>query len=162
MEEVDRIARENGWSRPVSAQNRYSLLHREPENDLLPVCERLGIGVLPYFPLASGLLTGKYKGGIPPGSRGALENMSFLVKSLTYESRNAAVERLEGIATELGCTVAQLAIAWCARNPNVSSVITGASKLEQLRSNLAAADVVDKLSPEVLTRIDAITQPLAQ
>ena len=91
-----------------------------------------------------------------------MESMSFLVKGLTDETRNAAVGQLETIAAELGCSVAQLAIAWVAANPHVSSVITGASKLEQLRANLGAIDVLPKLVPEVMARIDAISAPLAQ
>jgi aryl-alcohol dehydrogenase-like predicted oxidoreductase len=88
--------------------------------------------------------------------------MGFLVKGLTDSAKNAAVARLEGIAAELGCNVAQLAIAWVARNPHVSTVITGASRIDQLRGNLGALEVVDKLDPDVLARIDAITRPLAQ
>ena len=112
--------------------------------------------------IASGLLTGKYKAGIPSGSRGAMESMSFLVKSLTDDAKNAAVGKLEGIAAELGCSVAQLAIAWCARNRNVSTVITGASRLAQLQDNLKAIDVLPRLTPDVLDRIEAISAPLAQ
>jgi len=87
--------------------------------------------------------------------------MSFLVKSLTDPAKNEAVVRLEGIAAELGCTVAQLAIAWCARNPRVSTVITGASRIEQLRSNLGALEVLPKLTQDVIERIDEVTAPLA-
>ncbi|HUP09554.1 MAG TPA: aldo/keto reductase [Caldimonas sp.] len=157
------IAERHHLRKPVVEQPQYHLFHRKRvEQEYARLYEDIGLGLTTWSPLASGLLTGKYKGGIPPGSRGALENMSFLVKSLTDDAKNGAVARLEAIAAELGCNVAQLAIAWCARNPNVSSVITGASKLEQLRSNLGAAGVVDKLTPEVLARIDEIALPLAQ
>jgi aryl-alcohol dehydrogenase-like predicted oxidoreductase len=88
--------------------------------------------------------------------------MDFLVAGLTDAAKNAAVGQLEAVAAELGCSVAQLAIAWVARNPHVSTVITGASRLDQLRGNLGALEVVDKLTPEWLARIDAITRPLAQ
>jgi aryl-alcohol dehydrogenase-like predicted oxidoreductase len=88
--------------------------------------------------------------------------MSWLANSLTDERKSAAVAQLEGVAGELGCTVAQLAIAWVAKNPRVSTVITGASKLSQLQSNLGAVEVIAKLTPEVMAKIDAISAPLAQ
>ena len=112
-------------------------------------------------PLASGLLTGKYRDGIPADSRGAMKGMGFLEKTLTDPAKNAAVGELEGIAAALGCSVSQLAIAWAAKNPRVSTVITGASKLGQLRDNLGAIAVIPKLTPEVLARIDELTKPLA-
>jgi aryl-alcohol dehydrogenase-like predicted oxidoreductase len=90
-----------------------------------------------------------------------MKGMGFLEKSLTDEAKNAAVGQLEGIAAELGCNVSQLAIAWVAKNPRVSTVITGASKISQLQSNLGAGNVIAKLTPEVLARIDEITKPLA-
>ena len=98
---------------------------------------------------------------MPAGSRGALENMSFLAPGLTDAAKNAAVARLEPIAAELGATVAQLAIAWAAKNPRVSTVITGASSLAQLQANLGAAALLPKLTPEVIGRIDTVTRPLA-
>jgi len=98
---------------------------------------------------------------VPAGSRGALQNMSFLVKGLTDEEKNAAVAKIEPIAAELGASVAQLAIAWCAANPRVSTVITGASTLAQLQANLGAVDVLAKLTPEVKARIEEVTAPLA-
>jgi aryl-alcohol dehydrogenase-like predicted oxidoreductase len=91
-----------------------------------------------------------------------MESMSWLAKTLTDEKKSKAVAQLEGIASELGCTVAQLAIAWVAKNPHVSTVITGASKLSQLQSNLGAVDVIAKLTPDVMAKIDAISAPLAQ
>ena len=111
--------------------------------------------------MASGLLTGKYKDGVPPGSRGAVENYAFLRDGLTHPAKNAAVAQLAPIAAELGCTLAQLALAWAAKNPRVSSVITGASRVDQLQSNLGALVVIDKLTPEVMARIAAVTEPLA-
>jgi aryl-alcohol dehydrogenase-like predicted oxidoreductase len=91
-----------------------------------------------------------------------MENMGFLAKSLNDPAKKAAIAKLELVAADLGCNVAQLAIAWAAKNPRVSSVITGASKLSQLQSNLGAVDVMEKLTPEVLARIDEICVPLAQ
>ena len=156
------IADRHHLHKPVMEQPQYHLFHRQRvEQEYARLYEDIGLGLTTWSPLASGLLTGKYKDGVPAGSRGALENMSFLVKGLTDAGKNAAVGQLEGIAAELGCSVAQLAIAWVARNPRVSTVITGASRLSQLQSNLAAAEVIQRLSPEVLAAIDAATLPLA-
>jgi aryl-alcohol dehydrogenase-like predicted oxidoreductase len=144
-------------------QPQYHLFHRQRvEVEYARLYDDIGLGLTTWSPLASGLLTGKYRAGVPEGSRGALENMAFLREGLTDPAKNAAVAQLEPIATELDCTLAQLAIAWVAKNPRVSTVITGASKLSQLQSNLGALQVLDKLTPEVMARIDAITQPLAK
>ncbi|MBP6765350.1 MAG: aldo/keto reductase, partial [Rubrivivax sp.] len=141
---------------------QYHLLHRDRvEKEYSRLYDDMGLGLTTWSPLASGLLTGKYKNGAPEGSRGALENMAFLRDGLLDPAKNAAVSRLEPIAAELGGTLAQMAIAWVARNPRVSSVITGASKLSQLQANLGALALVDKLTPEVLARIDAVTAGLA-
>jgi aryl-alcohol dehydrogenase-like predicted oxidoreductase len=143
-------------------QPQYHLLHRERvEKEYSRLYDDMGLGLTTWSPLASGLLTGKYKNGVPEGSRGALENMAFLRDGLLDPAKNAAVARLEPIAAELGCTLAQLAIAWVAHNPRVSTVITGASRLPQLQANLGALAVVDKLTPEVLARVDAVTAGLA-
>jgi len=156
------IADRHHLHKPVMEQPQYHLFHRKRvEQEYARLYDDIGLGLTTWSPLASGLLTGKYRAGIPPGSRGALENMGWLAKGLTDEAKNAAVASLEAVAAELGITVAQLAIAWAARNPRVSTVITGASNVAQLRSNLAAVDAIAKLTPEVLARIDAITLPLA-
>jgi len=131
------------------------------EAEYAPLYDAIGLGLTTWSPLASGLLTGKYKSGVPSGSRGALESMAFLTKGLTDLAKNAAVAELEPIARELGATLAQLAIAWAAKNPRVSTVITGASTMAQLKSNLGAVEVLAKLTPEVLARIDKLTLPLA-
>jgi voltage-dependent potassium channel beta subunit len=157
------IADKHHLHKPVVEQPQYHLFHRKRvEQEYARLYDDIGLGLTTWSPLASGLLTGKYKDGIPPGSRGAMESMSFLAKSLTDAAKAKAVTRLEGIAAELGCTVAQLAIAWVAKNPRVSSVITGASKLTQLQSNLGAVDVIGKLTPQVMAAIDEISAPLAQ
>ncbi len=156
------IAERHHLHKPVMEQPQYHLFHRKRvEEEYARLYEDIGLGLTTWSPLASGLLTGKYKAGVPAGSRGALESMGFLVKNLTDAAKNDAVARLEGVAAELGCSVSQLAIAWVARNPRVSTVITGASRLSQLQSNLAAAEVIEKLTPAVLAQIDEITQPLA-
>jgi len=157
------IAERHHLRKPVMEQPQYHLFHRQRvEQEYASLYDELGLGLTTWSPLASGLLTGKYREGVPSGSRGALENMAFLAKSLTDPARNAAVGKLEPIAAELSCSVAQLAIAWAARNPHVSTVITGASTIGQLRANLGAVDVLPKLTPEVLARIDAATQSLAE
>jgi voltage-dependent potassium channel beta subunit len=156
------IADRHHLHKPVTEQPQYHLFHRSRvETEYAPLYDAIGLGLTTWSPLASGLLTGKYRAGVPAGSRGALENMGFLVQGLTHPERNAAVAQLERIAAELGCSTAQLAIAWVAQQPHVGTVITGASRPAQLRENLGALDVLDKLSPEVLARIDALTRPLA-
>ena len=157
------IAERHHLHKPVMEQPQYNLFHRKRvEQEYARLYEDIGLGLTTWSPLASGLLTGKYKDGIPVGSRGAMENMGFLAKSLNDSAKRAAVAELEVVAADLGCKVAQLAIAWVAKNPRVSSVITGASKLSQLQSNLGAVEVMDRLTPDVMTRIDQICAPLAQ
>jgi len=156
------IADRHGWHKPVVEQPQYHLFHRRRvEQEYARLYEDTGLGLTTWSPLASGLLTGKYAAGVPEGSRGALETMAFLRDGLTHPAKNAAVQQLAPIAAELGGSVAQLALAWVAKNPRVSSVITGASKLPQLQSNLGALALLDKLTPEVLARIDALTAGLA-
>ena len=156
------IAERHHLHKPVMEQPQYNLFWRKRvEQEYARLYEDIGLGLTTWSPLASGLLTGKYRHGVPAGSRGALEGMSFLVKGLTDAAKNEAVGKLDAVASDLGCRLAQLAIAWVARNPRVSTVITGASRLSQLKDNLAAVDVIPKLTPEVLARIDEITAPLA-
>ena len=148
--------------KPVVEQPQYNLFHRKRvEQEYARLYDDIGLGLTTWSPLASGLLTGKYRSGVPAGSRGALANMGFLVKGLTDKAKNDAVAGLEAIASELGGNVAQLAIAWANRNPRVSSVILGASRLSQLTDNLGALALTPKLTPEVLARIDALTLALA-
>jgi voltage-dependent potassium channel beta subunit len=152
------IADRHHLHKPVMEQPQYNLFHRERvEKEYARLYEDIGLGLTTWSPLASGLLTGKYQKGIPEGSRGALANMGYLTKSLTDEKKLAAVARLEPIAKALGCSVAQLAIAWAAKNPRVSTVITGASKMTQLQANLSAAEVITQLTPEVMAKIDEAT-----
>ena len=156
------IAERHHLHKPVMEQPQYHLFHRKRvEKQYLRLYDDMGLGLTTWSPLASGLLTGKYKQGVPDDSRGARRDMAFLVEGLTHEAKNAAVAKLEPVAADLGCSLAQLAIAWAAKNPRVSTVITGASKLSQLQSNLAAAEIIPKLTPEVLQRIDEITLKLA-
>ncbi|HXF79865.1 MAG TPA: aldo/keto reductase [Usitatibacter sp.] len=157
------VAERHHLRKPVVEQPEYNLFHRERvESEYRRLYEDIGIGLTTWSPLASGLLTGKYRNGVPADSRGAIPRMKFLVEDLTDRAKNDAVGKLDGIAKELGCSLAQLAVAWCARNPNVSTVITGASRVSQVEENLAAAGVIAKLTPPVMERIDAITSPLAR
>jgi voltage-dependent potassium channel beta subunit len=156
------IAERHHLHKPVMEQPQYHLFHRKKvEEEYARLYEDIGLGLTTWSPLASGLLTGKYRHGIPADSRGAMKGMGFLEKTLTDTAKNAAVGQLEEVAASLDCTVSQLAIAWAAKNPRVSTVITGASKLSQLRDNLGAVGVIPKLTPEVLARIDELTKPLA-
>jgi aryl-alcohol dehydrogenase-like predicted oxidoreductase len=134
--EVDALARERGWARPVSAQNEYSLLKRDAEDELLPTCARLGIGVLPYFPLASGLLTGKYRRGEPRPEGTRLATRDEVFTDETFDR----LEALEGFAQGRGDTLLEVAIGGLLAEPAVSSVIAGATKPEQVRANAAAGE----------------------
>ena len=156
------IAERHHLHKPVVEQPQYHLFHREKvEREFARLYDDIGLGLTTWSPLASGLLTGKYRAGIPKDSRGAMQNMSFLHDQLTDKAKNDAVAKLEPIAKDLGASVAQLAIAWAAKNPRVSSVITGASSVKQLKDNLKAAELLPKLTPEVLRQIDEVTAALA-
>jgi voltage-dependent potassium channel beta subunit len=151
------IADRRNLHKPVVEQPQYNLLHRKRvEQEYARLYEDIGLGLTTWSPLASGLLSGKYQKGVPPGSRGALESYAFLRDGLTDPAKNAIVGKLEAVAKELGCTLAQLALAWCVRNPRVSTVITGATRVEQINENMLALDVVAKLTPDVMTRLDGI------
>jgi aryl-alcohol dehydrogenase-like predicted oxidoreductase len=136
VEEVDLLAQERGLTRPVSAQNQYSLLRREAQEELLPTCERLGIGVLPYFPLASGLLTGKYRRGEPHPEGTRLAGRDDVFTDETFDR----VEALERYAAERNVTLLDVAIGGLLAQPAVASVIAGATKPEQVRANAAAGE----------------------
>jgi aryl-alcohol dehydrogenase-like predicted oxidoreductase len=138
-------------------QPQYNLFERDRvEKEFAPLYERIGLGLTTWSPLASGLLTGKYKDGVPPGSRAALPGYGWLQAEVTDADANRRVRELGVIAGELGVSLPQLSISWCASNPHVSTVITGASRVEQVRENLGALDVLDRLTPEILERIDTI------
>ncbi len=150
------IAERHHLHKPVVEQPQYNLFdRRRVEQEYARLYEDIGLGLTTWSPLKSGLLTGKYADGVPEGSRGALAAYDWLQGTLTDAQANAQVANLKPIAEELGCTLAQLAIAWCATNPNVSSVITGASKVEQVTQNFAAFDVIAKLDEDMLDRINA-------
>ncbi len=146
-----------GWHKPTMEQPEYNLFHRERvEKEYARLYEDIGLGTTIWSPLASGLLTGKYQKGIPQGSRGALKGYGWLKDDLTDKNNLARVAKLGKIAKELDCKLSQLALAWCAKNPNVSTVIMGASRVEQLRENLKTLDVLPKLTDDVMKRINEI------
>ncbi len=150
------IAERHHLHKPVMEQPQYNLFHRERvEQEYAQLYRDIGLGTTIWSPLASGMLTGKYNAGIPPDSRGALKGYEWLAERLTDAAKIAVVKRLEPIAKDLSCTLAQLSLAWCLKNPNVSSVITGATRPAQVRENLKALDVVPKLAPDVMARIEA-------
>ena len=137
-------------------QPEYNLFNRRKvEREYARLYDDIGLGLTTWSPLASGLLTGKYLDGVPDGSRATLPGYEWLKAMLTDPDRNAKVRRLAAVADELGCSLAQLSIAWCARNPHVSTVITGASRVEQVDENLGALDVLARLDDEVVARIEA-------
>lgn len=157
VKEAFRVAREHHLTPPTMEQPQYSLLARQRfEVEYAPLWKDFGYGATIWSPLASGLLSGKYDHGVPEGSRLGMQQYGWLKDRLLTRENLERVKRLEPIARELGCTRAQLAIAWCLRNPNVSTVITGATRPEQVHENMKAIDVVAKLTPDVVRRIEAI------
>ena len=151
------IAERHHLHKPITEQPVYNLFERHRfSSEYERVYKEYGYGTTIWSPLASGLLTGKYNKGIPEGSRGALKGYDWLHKLLTDKEKIAMVQDLEPIATELGCTLSQLSLAWCLKNPYVSTVITGASRVEQVHENMKAIEVAPRLTPEILERIDTI------
>ncbi len=154
------IAERHHLRKPVAEQPQYNLLARQRvEREYARLYEDIGLGLTTWSPLASGLLTGKYLDGMPEGSRASLPGYEWLQARLTDEGENAKARQLKVLADELGCDMGQLALAWCVRNPHVSTVITGASTVEQLRSNLGALDILPLITDEVAERLDAISPP---
>lgn len=154
------VARREHLIPPTMEQPQYHMFHRERvEKELLPLYTRIGLGTTTWSPLAGGLLTGKYNEGVPKGTRVTLPGYEWLRSHVEGPEAKAQIEKvkkLEPIARELGCTMAQLAIAWCLRVPYVSTVITGASRVEQVKENLKAIDVVKMLTDDVLARIEKV------
>jgi len=150
------IAMQNGLTPPQMEQPQYNLLHRERvEKEYLPLYREIGLGTTIWSPLSSGLLSGKYAKGTPQGSRATLKGYEWLRANVMTAENIEKVKKLEPIADELGCTMAQLSLAWCLKNPNVSTVITGASKPEQVAENMKAVEVVAKLDTGILDRIES-------
>jgi len=155
--EAIHIAEHHHLHKPVVEQPQYSLFEQGRMNgDYVRFYKTYGYGTTTWSPLASGLLTGKYQKGIPDDSRGGLKGYQWLHPSLTDAQKLAKVAALEPIAKNIGCTLSQLAIAWCLKNPFVSTVITGASRVSQVHENMKAADFADALTPEIMGKIDVI------
>jgi len=151
------IAERHHLHKPVAEQPEYNLFKRERfETEYARVFSDYRYGSTTWSPLASGLLTGKYASGIPADSRARLKGYDWLHKRMTDAERGEKVQALGTLARQMGCSLAQFAIAWVLKNPNVSTVITGASRVEQIRENMAAADLVPRFTPDVLTAIDAV------
>jgi voltage-dependent potassium channel beta subunit len=150
------IADRHHLHKPVMEQPQYNLLHRDRvEKEYARLYRDIGLGTTVWSPLASGLLTGKYNDGIPPGTRGTVKGYEWLAERLSDPQKIAVVRRLGPIAADLGCTLAQMSLAWCLVNPHVSTVITGASRPAQVAENMKALDVVPRLTPDVIGRIEA-------
>lgn len=150
------ICDRHGWHKPTMEQPQYHLLHRDRvEVEYSRLYDDIGLGTTIWSPLASGILTGKYNSGIPKGSRAMLKGYGWLKDEITADKIDK-VKKLARIASRVGATLPQFAIAWCARNEHVSTVITGASRLEQLQENLRALEILPHLTPEVLLEVDRI------
>jgi voltage-dependent potassium channel beta subunit len=153
---ADSIARQYHLTPPSMEQPQYNMLVRDKvEKEFAPLYKELGYGTTIWSPLASGILTGKYNDGIPDDSRMALKGYGWLRKELT-EEKIKTVRQLKSVSDDLGISLPQLAIAWCLKNPNVSTVITGASRVEQVHQNMKALDAVSMLTKDVMGRIEGI------
>jgi voltage-dependent potassium channel beta subunit len=156
------IADKHHLHKPQMEQPQYNLFHRKRvEQEYARLYQDIGLGTTIWSPLASGLLTGKYNNGIPADSRGALKGYEWLRARLTDPAALGAVRELAGVASDLDCSIAQLSLAWCLKNAHVSTVITGASRVQQVQENMKALAVLPKLTPEVLQRIEAISDKVA-
>jgi voltage-dependent potassium channel beta subunit len=156
------VARQYGLNPPTMEQPQYNMFHRKRvEVELSPICKEFGMGLTTWSPLFFGILSGKYNDGIPEGSRAALSDMGWIRDNITPDRINI-VRQLTTLAQEMEITTAQLAIAWILRRKEVSSVITGATRLEQLDENLIASEAVDKLNDDILERIEEIIQNIPE
>ncbi len=154
---ADGLARQYGLTPPAMEQPQYNMLTRERfEKEYAPLYKELGYGTTIWSPLASGVLTGKYNQGIPTGTRATLPGYEWLREAVITPERVEKTKCLQPLAADLGCSLAQMALAWCLKNPNVSTVITGASRREQVVENMKALEVVPRLTSDVLEQIEGI------
>lgn len=160
--EAHAVAQREHLIPPLMEQPEYNMFHRERfEKEYDHLFKEFGMGTTIWSPLASGLLTGKYNNGIPEGTRISLPGFEWLKEDFQgpeFEQKVEKVRQLAKVAEQVGCSMAQLALAWCLKNPHVSTVITGASKPQQVEDNMKALDVVPKITPEVNEQIEAILQ----
>ena len=156
------IARREHLIPPSMEQPEYNMFDRQRvEREYFPLYHKIGLGTTTFSPLASGLLTGKYNQGIPEGTRITLPGYGWLRETFENEEARANIEKVKlmmPIAKEIGCSMAQLALAWCLKNPHVSTVITGASKPSQVTENMKALEIVGQLTDELMERLEAILQ----
>jgi len=157
IQEAIMVAKVNNLIPPMMEQPHYNMFHRKTfEVDYFKLFRDHGMGTTVWSPLASGLLTGKYNDGIPKNSRLAMEGFGWLVERTLIEGRIEKVKLLVEIAADLNTNTTQMALAWCLKNPNVSTLILGASKKDQLQENLQCFEVVDKLDKSVMERIETV------
>lgn len=158
IDQAYQVAEKYHLRKPVVEQPQYNLIWRDRvEKELTPIFDKYGTGLTTWSPLATGLLTGKYLGGkVPEGSRLSLESLGWLKEDALTSDKTKKVEKFVGIAKEYGFDPAQLAIAWCLKNKNVSTVITGASKVEQVHHNMKAMDLVTKIDSELLRKLNTL------
>lgn len=166
LREAHRVCAEQHLHAPIVEQPQYNLFHRaRVEKEYAPLYKSPGLGTTIWSPLASGLLTGKYNAGVPSDSRLGAPGMEWLrdliLNDPAAQKKIAAVPAVAALARELGTTLPRLAVAWCLKNPNVSTVILGASRVEQLAENLGALAVVDQLTPDLMAKLEAISKPVA-
>jgi voltage-dependent potassium channel beta subunit len=155
--EAIQIAERHHLHKPVVEQPQYNMFERKRlTGDYVRFYQEYGYGTTIWSPLASGLLSGKYQNGIPKDSRGALKGYEWLKDSITDKEKLAKVAALEPVTKEIGCTLPQFALAWCLKNPFVSTVITGASRVEQVHENMKAAEFAPKITQEIMDRVDKI------
>jgi aryl-alcohol dehydrogenase-like predicted oxidoreductase len=154
------LARENGWAMPISNQPQYSALWRNVQRDVFQACREFGLGNVVWSPLAQGILTGKYTSArtVPVGTRAASSAAGMMTDYFTQPVLDA-VQRIKPLAERAGCTMAQLALAWCLRDPIVAAVIVGATRPEQVDENVAAADL--RIDPAIFQQMDQILTPVA-
>jgi voltage-dependent potassium channel beta subunit len=153
------VARQYGLNPPQMEQPEYNMLRRERvEKEYARLYTQIGLGTTIWSPLASGVLTGKYNEGTPGGTRASLPGYEWMKEEVLTEERVAKARQLAPIAADLDCSMAQMALAWCVKNPNVSTAITGASRVEQVHENMKALDVLEQLTPDVMERIEQVLQ----
>ncbi len=166
LTEAYNIATVHSFHAPLMEQPQYNLFHRSRvEKEYAPLYKAHGLGTTIWSPLASGLLTGKYNNGVPAGSRLDTPGMEWLREAVLgpgSDKKLAAVQKFAEVAKELGTSLPRLGVAWCLKNPNVSTVILGASKVEQLQENLGALEVLPKLTSEVMAKLEKISKPVAE